>query len=1212
MKKDRKKIFLILPLILFIAVFVVKFWAQQCTEYTGIFTEDFRDDDYKDFQWTSVRGWPPRPITLDWLGANFDVTQPAGMGSRIYAVDAGDFDGDGMPDLIGLDLVVHPDPFPPTSDNRLILIRNYYEDLNNDRIDDDGIVFQIDPTEVYEEQGLYVGPASITVGDYNNDGLLDFFFYKNDEDEFGYTGFLAAMYINTGTATDPDFNPHDMLPTLDFTAAFMGAGIYCNWIADHLASVDIDGDGDTDVLVISEDKIFLVRNPGASNFDLSNFSIAELNYDQRTGFTVGRGGSSIDAADFDKDGDIDVIGGTVNDVPYLVYYENDGTGYFTRKELPIPQPECTGTVGTEVGDFTGDGLIDIFAATDIWNKPDPNDPMYQARMWLMKNAGVVDSGNGPEVTFNFKCLYNCQPILPPPHDVDMSAMLDYDQDGDLDAILADANHSGDYYLVRNDLADVYALTGEARSTDVTGGLDQQKYAVTKVQLTDIRQRVIGGSSQGLSVEIFVSNNNGKDWEFYTRFDGADIRNQSDLPWHTFNHFGSQLLWKAILSAEEDDMVEYDGASYETPAISQLSWEFVYVDLREYSRTSVVVTSVTENNQTKDLVIGATFYFPGWQGHLRAYDVTNATPVSSSDSELVTITKSDLSDPSGREIVASGVSLLWDAGELLDSRSAGSRQIYTAVPDAVSGLTRMDFTTANVATLGPILQDVNNDNTGLIDFVRGEGRYWKLGDINHSNPIAVGPPREDAVVMGAGYDAFMLANQNRKKVIYVGANDGMIHCFDALTGEELWAYIPYNLLPKLKNMWAVEAGTGDRHFLRDVYVDGSPMAADVYIDADGIGGKEWRTVLICGQGPGKGSTIAGGINYYFALDVTDPDDPYVLWELTDITMGESWSIPVVGKVVVDTLDTYVAFMGSGYDNDNINVVGNYFYAVDVESGTILWSYGASEVDTSASFTNIPNTIPANPWLIDLEGDSYCDRVYFSDLDGRVYRLDTTTELEVKKFSWNNDLEVIYEDANNYPIVSGLAVWLNTFAWGTVPRVYFGTGGDDRAPDTATYSFIALIDDLNPTVEWFMGDPAQLNLDPAKDVGDLGIGEKVWSDPVVANSIVYFNTLTGSIESVDPCSNLVGVGKLYGRFVQSVGGSALGGSAFTGASGTLQSLDLASKTRSAVTLGDVERVEGTRKRDVYIQEYDSTIQKLEQPVPAVLKILSWREIYKIIRL
>ncbi|MDH5742300.1 MAG: PilC/PilY family type IV pilus protein [Candidatus Aminicenantes bacterium] len=1207
MKKNRKKILIIFPIIIVVAVFAVKFWAQQqCNEYTGIFTEDFRDDDYKDLQWTSVRNWPPPPITLDWLGANFDVKAPLGMGARIYVIDAGDFDSDGKPDLIGLDITNDPD-------NRLILIRNFYEDLNNDKVDDDGIVFMIDPTEVYE-QGVHldVGPASIKVADYNNDGLLDFFFYKNDLDEFGYTNFIAAMYINVGTATDPDFYTYNSSPNLDFTSAFMGAGIYCNWAADHLTSVDIDGDGDMDILVISEDKIFLVRNPGPGNFALSNFTITELNYDLPTGFTLGRGGSSVDAGDFDKDGDIDVIGGTVNDIPYLVYYENDGTGYFTRKELPIPMPECTGTVGTCVGDFTGDGLLDIFAGTDLWNKPDgvPPGPEDEARMWLMKNAGVVDKGNGPEMDFTFRCLNSCLPILPPPHDVDMSAMLDYDGDGDLDVILADANHSGDYYLIRNDLADVFALTGEARSTDVAGGLDQKQYAVTRVKLRSIRQKVLGGSSQGLSVELYVSNN-GRDWELYTRFDGVDIHNASDLHWHTFNHFGSHLYWKALLFAEEDVMAEYEGASFESPAISDLKWEFVYVDRREYSRTSVVVTSVTDNSQKKELVIAATFYFPGWQGHLRAYDVTNMTPDASSDSILRTVTRSDLSSASGRDIAAAGVNILWDAGELLDNRSPGSRQIYTAVPDGASGMSRLDFTAANVATLGPILQDVNNDNVGLIDFVRGEGRYWKLGDMNHSNPVAVGPPDGEALVMGSGYDSFMVTNQNRRKVVYLGANDGILHCFDALTGEELWGYIPYNLLPKLKNMWAVDAATGERYFSRDVYVDGSPVAADVYINADGIGGKEWRTVLICGQGPGRGSMVAGGINYYFALDVTDPYDPQPRWELTDITMGETWSVPVVGKAVVDTQDTYVAFMGSGYDNDNTNVVGNYFYAVDVESGNIFWKYGTTDVNTSASFPNIPNTIPGSPSLIDIDQNGFADRVYFADLDGRVYRLDTSTELDVKKASWDNTLEVIYEDANNYPIISRPEPWADSIAWGVIPKVYFGTGGDDRAPSTTTYSFIALTDDVSPEVEWYMGDPAQLNLDPAKDMGDLGIGEKVWADPVVANSIVYFNTLTGSIESVDPCANLIGLGKLYGRFVQAVGGSALGGSAFKGAAGTLPSLDLASKTRSAVTLGDVERVGTTRKRDVYIQEYDSTIQKLEQPVPAVLKVKSWREIYKIVR-
>jgi Tfp pilus tip-associated adhesin PilY1 len=788
--------------------------------------------------------------------------------------------------------------------------------------------------------------------------------------------------------------------------------------------------------------------------------------------------------------------------------------------------------------------------------------------------------------------------------------VDYDQDGDIDIVLADANHSGDYYLIRNDLADVYALSGEARSTDISGGLDQQQYAVTQVRLASIRQRVLGGSSQGLAVEIYVSNN-GNDWELYTTFLDGDIRNQSGLPWHTFNHYGSRLYWKALLFAEDDDMTEYENASYETPAIYELSLEFVYVDRREYSRTPVAVTHVDESGQRKEFVISGTFYFPGWQGHMRAYDVTDMTPDTDTSSVLRTVTRSNLTDATGREIVAPGVTLAWDAGELLDSRSAASRTIYTAIP-GVSGLARTDFTAANVAVLGPVLQDVNNDNAGLINFVRGEGRYWKLGDINHSRLIVVGPPDGDAGLKGAGYDSFLTANQNRVKVVYVGANDGMLHCFNALTGEELWGYIPRNLLPKLRNMWAVDAATGERYFSRDVYVDGSPVAEDVYIDPDGIGGKEWRTVLICGQGPGYGSNIGGGLNYYFALDITDPYDPRPLWEFTDITMGETWSVPTIGKITKEGVEAYAAFMGSGYDNDAANVVGNRFYALDIETGTKFWSYTAADVDTSASFPNIPNTIPGSPSSIDLDGNGFLNSVYFTDLDGRVYRLNAGVEYRASGTNtWSKEVVIIYKDAKNYPIVTKPAVWVNQASMATTPRVYFGTGGDDRAPNNTTYSFVSLIDSRRPEVEWFMGDPALTGLDAALDMGDLGVGEKVWADPEVANSIVYFSTLTGSIESVDPCANLAGVGKLYGRYIQSIAGSAIGSTAFSSSTGTVQNLDLSSKTRAAVTLGDTERVGSTRKREVYIQEYDSTVQKLEQPVQAVLTIKSWREIYKVIR-
>ena len=1183
-----------MPLFILICFFVIKFWAQEeCVEYLGgVFTENFNTEDYKDIDNTSVAYWPSGPISLNWLGGNLEITSPTGMGSRIYVCDAGDFDGDGYPDLIGLDI---------GTDDRLILMRNKFEDLDMDGIDDDGLIYEIDTTEVYET-GLVVGPASITVADYNNDGLLDFFFYKNDDDDAVYDQFVAGMYINVGTETDPDFNRHNVTPSLDFTSRFMSAGIYCRWAADHLTSVDIDQDGDIDVLVISQDQIFLVRNPGIDNFHINNFDISELNYDQSPGFTIGMQGSSIDAGDLDNDGDIDIVAGSVEDYAYLVFYENDDTGYFTRHEIPIPNPDCTGTDTTNIEDFNQDGWLDIMCANDRWRAG--ND----ARMWMFENKGLQEGGGLP-LNLEFVCFNNCDPITPDPHDVDMGVSVDFDQDGDIDLILADANNSGDYYLIRNELANVYTTYGEAWSTDLSAGLDPELYAITKVEISNLKMRTRGRSKDGLKVDFYVSNNDGRDWELFQSFEANDIKNYTNLPVHTFNHFGSKLKWKAILSAPEDVIEGYSGASFDTPLIDEIQMEYIHVDKREYSRTSVNVTNVDDSGQEKKYLLASTFYFPSWEGHLRAYDLSGMTPESTSNSVLRTVSRPDLSESSGREIVPSGVEIVWDAGELLDARSAASRTVYTATPvDSV--LARVDFTASNVATLGPILQDVNNDNEGLIDYVRGEGRDWKLGDSNHSNPVVVGPPDETAAIMGDGYQDFMNTWVDRRKVVYVGANDGMIHCFDVLTGEELWGFIPYNLLPKLKNMWAVDAATGERYFSKDIYVDGSPMVADVYIDANGDASQEWTTILISGQGSGNGSVLGGGTNYYFALDITDPDNPQPLWEFTHDFLGETWSIPVVGKIRKNGEDAWLAFMGSGYDNVPSDTVGNVFYAVDAETGEYFWGFYAGEVDTTVGLGwNIPNTIPGSPSIIDIDQDGHADRVYVADLDGRVWKVDVSIEYQDAD-SW--EAVAIYEDSNNYPIISKPAVWMNYVSGGTIPRLFFGTGGDDRAPSDADYSFIALKDAPTPEVEWYLGNDSILNLPAEKDVGDFISGDRVWADPKVADYIVYFSTLSGSIESVDPCESIIGVGKLYARFVQTVAGSMIGGTAFVTDSGSQESIALAIKTRAAVTFGEGERAaDGTRKREVYIQEYDSTIQKLEQAIGAILKIKSWREIFRVIR-
>ncbi len=938
----------------------------------------------------------------------------------------------------------------------------------------------------------------------------------------------------------------------------------------------------------------------------------------RTGWSdaAKRGVSTLSIGDLDYDTDLDIFIGSVS-YPSMKYWKNDGSGNFGTSPYKTYTDPSGDTYNNDfdgaatvsiANDFDKDGDVDIVVGTDNWNyKPGTDD--IGGMCYYFRNAGGE---------FTQRLIFDGREDTPAVYDFDLGVNLDYDNDGDQDFLIADGNHTENYYLFINDLADVYNLQGIAQSTNVTPGLDPNLHAITRIRIINLNQSVMGGSSAGLVISYYVSNNDGRDWEFYGRSEGSGIHNYNPFPdaqsgdWHTFEHYGSKLKWKAILEAGDDSIPDFPNSSYETPRIDNLEFEIIYVDRKEYSRTSVAATIADNSGAAIKLIIGGTFYYPGWEGRLIAYDVTNMSPLNTSYSELRTVSRSDLSDPTGREIVAPGTDILWDAGSLLDARLASDRVIYTAIPDpSGTGINRLDFTVGNVATLEPLLQDVQGDDDGLIEFIRGVGRDWKLGDINHSNPVVIGPPAGNASQMGDGYDAFKLAWADRKKVLYVGANDGMLHCFDVLTGREVWGFIPYNLLPKLKNMWAVDPITLDRYFARDVYVDGSPTVADVKL------GGIWRTILVCGQGPGKGSVVGGGANYYFALDVTDPENPVPLWELTQAAMGESWSVPVIGRVTKNGAETWVGFMGSGYDNnpDAGVVLGNVFYALDLADGSIFWTFDADEVDTSDpvrtndQFSNIQNTLPGSPASVDIDRNGYMDRVYIGDLDGRIWKVDVSPEFE-NSSSW--DAAIIYTDPDNYPIITKPAIWRNPAGGTADPRIFFGTGGDDGAPNLRTYSFVTLVDrEAEAEIEWYLGVPDGIRV-AGKDVGDLTLGEKVWADPKIEDYTVYFSTLTGSIEAVDPCLNLAGLGKLYARFIVSIGGSPVGGTAFKGLSGAMESLDLAIKTRSAVTLGETQTTtDGARKREVYIQEYDSTVQKMEQLTGGLLKVKSWREVYKVFK-
>jgi len=1255
MRNAMKRIGIIISFLVIAGFFVGLFYAQDvCQEIFGVFTEYFDNTTYKDEPVCSVSHWGEGYITLNKVGSNFKMTVPSSFPIWVMTLASGDFDGDGWDEFVA-------------SSADFCNVLAFIDNLGPSNVDNYGITYWIDgsvgpvypalgnPTRGINNSAIDPngGHAGMTSGDYDADGDIDFLYIVSSR-QIATEGQPKQIWLYRNMRIE---NGSMSFQRTDLTASFAGVVVGDLWSTNFMQSIDFENDGDVDIVMGNRaGNVLLWRNTGAKPVGAGTF-IVETSPLIATGWGL-RGVNTVAVADLDKVNGPDIVVGSVSYAD-LLYYRNDGTGHFVLFDTigggtgSATDPLFPGANTVLLAsDFNQDGWIEIVAGCDNWNYK-PNGVAIGGLAFYLANS------NGD---FTSYLIYDGRPSGC--YDFDLGTLLDSNHDGVMDFMIADGNHAQDYYLFINNIADVYALTGTAISTNVTPGLDSARWAITKVKLNSLVQHVQGSGTSSVTVTLYVSNDDGMNWEIYRPFSSSivnpfvdsNIHSVSDTGYHTFEHFGNRLKWKAELEATADPSLQlkFGKASLKTPYIDTVQLEYVYVERREYSRTSTVATVNPTNNH--ELVVAATFFFPGWQGHLRAYDVSSMAMQSVGYTVLQTVSESDLA---GGRTLPHGATIAWDAGDILNAASPDSRTIYTAIRAGkvlTNPLQRIDFTAGNVGTLATFLQENNNLNVDLINFVRGNGRYWKLGDIDHSNPVVVGPPDTNSPLMGQTlYPEFAAAQANRTKVIYVGANDGMIHCFRVTDGAELWAFIPYNLLPKLKNMFARDTATGDHYFARDVFVDGTATTQDVYY------GSRWRTVLVCGQGRGKGSTVASGtnaVNFYFALDVTDPADPQPLWEFTNqittgsssnrryYTLGETWSVPAIARVQLSSGSEWVAFMGSGYDNINTTryTVGNGFYATRIEptnggvgvqqrlvtnDSNFINRFVMADVDTSGSsnpagyrFTNIVNAIPGSPTALDIDQDGYAEYVYFGDLDGRMYRLSVTNS---DPGNWTAPT-AIYTDYLHYPIITKPAAWLDTAGGGSLPKIYFGTGGDDRAPATSTsthtyppsYAFIAINDTgvSAPPIAWYLGNPTSLNRSATLDVGDLdvapAVGSKVWADPIIADSIVYFSTLRGSIENVNPCVNLSEAGKLFGRYIQAVSGGTVGGSAFkTSQNLTAESMTLISKARRAVTIGERSTTAGAAKRSVYIQEYNSALERLEQAVGTLLKVRSWREIYKIIR-
>ncbi|MCB1777976.1 MAG: pilus assembly protein PilY, partial [Candidatus Competibacteraceae bacterium] len=238
------------------------------------------------------------------------------------------------------------------------------------------------------------------------------------------------------------------------------------------------------------------------------------------------------------------------------------------------------------------------------------------------------------------------------------------------------------------------------------------------------------------------------------------------------------------------------------------------------------------------------------------------------------------------------------------------------------------------------------------------QYSKLlGDIINSDPAYVGKPvinLKHSAWDPTGYGAFLDANQGRTPMLYVGANDGMLHAFNASTGVEQFAFIPNAALANLASLSAT-------NYSHKYFIDGSPIIGDAKI------GGNWKSVLI-------GTTGAGG-RAVFALDVTDPSTPFtesnILWEFTNADLGYTIGQPTIGRIG----NTWVAVFGNGYESTSGKA---FLFIVNLSDGTLL-----AKIPTN----NYTGNGLATPVLIADQNGSLI-AAYAGDLRGNLWKFDLT--------------------------------------------------------------------------------------------------------------------------------------------------------------------------------------------------------------------------------
>jgi type IV pilus assembly protein PilY1 len=676
----------------------------------------------------------------------------------------------------------------------------------------------------------------------------------------------------------------------------------------------------------------------------------------------------------------------------------------------------------------------------------------------------------------------------------------------------DKSNDPDYYL---DTPTAFTGTPPAPSKGQTGTWDDDK----ELPLSNTRNFTPGATG---GAEIL------KDPLWYAaKWGGFQDQDKNDIP---------------NLQAEWDENKTGDPSNYflVTNALTlpaQLAKAFNEIIVRTSAAASASVNSGSVSSDTR--VYQAKFNSGDWTGQLLSFPLNTDGTLKPYEWDAAT----KLPAPTDRVIITTDT----NANKAVPFRWASIGANRQAQLDPASG------------TLG----------SDRIDYLRGDDskettksngtfrkRASKLGDIVNSSPIFVGAP--PFRYTDATYAAFRTKWASRTKMVYVGANDGMLHGFDATSGAERLAFVPGPVFRNLAEL--TKPGYAHRFF-----VDGTPSMADVYYNS------AWHTVLI-------GGLNKGGQGVY-ALDITDPANfteanatSVYKWEFTDTNdadLGYTYSRPAIAQFRSPTGTQWLAVFGNGYNStfDDTALGGKksstgnaVLFFLDVETGKVV-----AKIDTKMGAGQDPtgNSRPnglATPTLVDTNGDGVVDYVFAGDLFGEMWKFNVTA---ADPTSWGIAFGgvpmFVAKDATgkNQPITSRAEVGRGPGGKGMV--VLFGTGkflepSDKILANLSTQSFYGLFDPNTASTITLASDRSTLTqqqityegtntvngkavplravtqnavaagfrgwyLDlvsaaPGVPSGSTGFkGEMQVSDPILRNGRVIFSTI---IPSTDPCT------------------------------------------------------------------------------------------------